>query len=144
MQLDGIIYDQIQLLSTEGNRAMDQRQLEQAVELWLDALDLLPEPKAQWQAAFWLNASLGEAYYQLGQFDQAIVVLNEAALYPEAQDNPYPFYMLGKAYWRLKHERSVEYLLKAYDLDGEGIFSADGVEGEICLQYLQDKGILKA
>lgn len=143
MQLDPAIYEQIQSLSAQGNTEIDQGHLNEAIALWQQALTLLPAPQNQWQAAFWLNASIGEAYYQLKQFDHAIAVLKEASLYPEAEDNPYPSYMIGKCYWRLEHEHSVEYLITAYDLDGEGIFSADGVEGEMCLQFLYDKGILK-
>ena len=142
MLLSETIYAEIQDLAGQGNEAIDQGRLGDAITLWQSALQLLPTPASQWQAAFWLYASMGEAYYQLAAFNEAITMFNQAASYPEAGDNPYPYYMLGKCYWHLKHERAPEFLLKAYDLDGEGIFSADLADGDNCLQYLYDRGLL--
>lgn len=142
MQLSETIYAEIQDLADQGNVAIDQGRLGDAITLWQSALQLLPTPASQWQAAFWLYASMGEAYYQLELFDEAIVVLNQALTSPESKENPYPYYMLGKCHWRLEHERAAEYLLQAYELDGQGIFAADMVDGEVCLQYLYDRGLL--
>lgn len=142
MQLDEAVYEELQDLADQGNLALDQGRLDEAISLWQQALALLPQPLTQWQAAFWLYASIGEAYYQQASYEKAIQVLVEAQSNPEAKGNPYPFYMLGKCYWRLNNERAVEYLLNAYELDGEGIFAADTIEGEDCLQYLYDRGAL--
>ena len=142
MQLDGAVYTAISDLADQGNIAMDQGQYQEAILLWEEALHYLPEPVTQWQAAFWLYASMAEGYYQLEDFEQAIAMLNLALECAEAKENPYPYYMMGKSYWRLNQEQAAEYLLKAYDLDGEGIFAADSVDGENCLQYLYDQGLL--
>lgn len=142
MQLPENLYTSLSSLADQGNTLLDQDQPKEAIRIWREALALLPEPADQWQAAFWLYASMGEAYYQLAAFNEAITMFNQAASYPEAGDNPYPYYMLGKCYWHLKHERAPELLLKAYDLDGEGIFSADLADGDNCLQYLYDRGLL--
>lgn len=142
MQLAEEVYEELQDLADQGNIALDQGRLSEAISLWQQALSLLPEPLNQWQATFWLYASMGEAYYQQASFEDAIQMLVQAQDNPEAKDNPYPYYMLGKCYWRLEHERAAEYLLKAYELDGEGIFAADTIEGEDCLQYLYDRGVL--
>ena len=51
--------------------------------------------------------------------------------------------MMGKCCWRVQHERAAEFLLKAYDLDGEGIFAADPVDGQECLQFLYGLGLIE-
>lgn len=142
MQLSDAIYNELSGLADQGNVSIDQGHFNEAILLWQEALQLLPEPVTQWQAAFWLYASIAEGYYQLERFDEAIVALTQAMECPEAKENPYPYFMLGKCYWRLNHERAAEYLLKAYDLDGEGIFAADTVDGDSCLQHLYDRGLL--
>ena len=142
MELSETVYEELQDLADQGNVALDQGRLTDAIALWQEAMELLPEPVQQWQAAFWLYASMGEAYYQLERFEDALTVLQQALSCPEGKENPYPYYMLGKSYWRLDHEHASDYLLKAYDLDGQGIFDADSLEGELCLQHLYDQGLL--
>lgn len=142
MQLSDAIYNELHGLADQGNVAIDQGRFNEAILLWEQALQLLPEPVTQWQAAFWLYASMAEGYYQLERFDESVASLTQAMNCPEAKENPYPYYMLGKCYWRLDHEQAAEYLLKAYDLDGEGIFAADTVDGDSCLQYLYDRNLL--
>ena len=51
--------------------------------------------------------------------------------------------MIGKCCWRVQHERAAEFLLKAYDLDGEGIFAVDPIDGQDCLQFLYDRGLIE-
>lgn len=142
MQLTDSIYDELHGLAEQGNIAIDEGRFNEAIALWEQALTLLPKPVNQWQAAFWLYASMAEGYYQLDQFDESITHLVLAQACPESKENPYTYYLLGKCYWRLSHEQAAEYLLKAYDLDGEGIFSADTVDGKGCLQYLYDRSLL--
>lgn len=142
VQLSDAIYETLSGLAEQGNIAIDHGEFNEAILLWQEALQLLPEPVAQWQAAFWLYASIAEGYYQLDDFDEAIAALTQALACVEAEENPYPYYMLGKCYWRINHERAAEHLLKAYDLGGEGIFTADTVDGGSCLQHLYDRGLI--
>ncbi|GAA5093123.1 MULTISPECIES: tetratricopeptide repeat protein [Paenalcaligenes] len=142
MHLQEELYQSLYELADQGNIALDQGRYEEAIVLWQQALDVLPAPVNQWQAAFWLYASMGEALYQLERYDEATAVLEQAAHNPEGKENPYPYYMLGKCAWRSGQDKAAKYLLKAYDLDGEGIFIADPVDGEACLAYLYDLGAL--
>lgn len=143
MQLAESIFIEIQDLADQGNLALDQGRFEEAISLWRQALGLLPPPAHKWQAAFWLYASIGQAYYQLQRYDEAMIALKQASQCPEGHENPYPYYMIGKCCWQVGHERAAEFLLKAYELDAEGIFTVDAVDGPECLQFLYEHGLIE-
>jgi len=64
MELPDKIYDEVDALSAEGNDLMDGERFDAAIDKWMQALDLLPEPKMDWEAYMWLSASIGDAQYQ--------------------------------------------------------------------------------
>src|SRR5690606_10985500 len=129
-------------LSEAGNECCDEEDYEGAIENWQQALALLPEPRQDWEAATWLYASLGDAYYQSDAYDMARDILYEALNCPEGQANPFIHYMLGKSLLRLDNERAVDVLLRAYMLDGTDIFDSDDEEGQECLALLEQNGLI--
>lgn len=143
MQLAESIFNDIQDLADQGNWALDEGRAEEAISLWQQALGLLPPPVHKWQAAFWFYASIGQAYYQLQRYDEAMIALKQATQCPEGFENPYPYYMIGKCCWQVGHERATTFLLRAYELDGERIFISDTLEGEQCLHYLYEHGLIE-
>lgn len=141
MELPDDIYEQIENLSEAGNECSDEDDFEGAIENWRQALALLPEPQQDWEAATWLYASLGDAYYQSADYGMAKDALFTALNCPDGQMNPFIHYMLGKALVRLDDETAIDELLRAYMLDGVDIFD-DEDEGQDCLQLLEDRGLL--
>ena len=142
-ELPDDIYEQIEALSEAGNNCADDEDWEGAIEHWRLALGLLPEPAVQWEAATWLYASLGDAYYQSSEYDLAKDALYSALNGPDGQANPFVHYMLGKTLWRLDEgDKAIDALLRAYMLDGVDIFDSDEDEGPDCLQLLEDRGLV--
>jgi tetratricopeptide (TPR) repeat protein len=142
MQLPKTISSQIDDLSSKGNDLCDESRFAQAIEKWRAAIELLPEPRVNWEAYTWLSASIGDAQYQAGQLDAARNSFYDALNGPGGQENPFIHYRLGQSLIRLKEEdRGIESLLKAYMLDGEEIFSADD-EGEKYLRKLRDRKLI--
>jgi len=143
MELPDDIYEQIEQLSEQGNDLCDEGDFAGAVKVWQEALELLPEPRAEWEAALWLHASIGDAYYQEGAWQDAKDALFDALNCPEATVNPFVHYMLGKTFLHLEDEEgAVDHLLRAYMLDGVEIFDTDEDEGPDALELLQQKGLI--
>jgi Flp pilus assembly protein TadD len=64
-ELDDEIYGRITELSDEGNELAEDDNFEAAVAKFSEALELIPAPKTDWEAATWLYASIGDMYYSL-------------------------------------------------------------------------------
>jgi tetratricopeptide (TPR) repeat protein len=71
MELPDKTYDAVVKLSRQGNDFMDAENFPEAICIWEKALNLLPEPKSDWEAAMWIYSSIGDAHYQLKQFREA-------------------------------------------------------------------------
>ena len=142
MELDDETYRKIEALSEEGNDLLEDGDWRGAVMKWRLALDLVPEPKSDWDAATWLYASIGDAQYQGGDVTQAKESLYDALNCPEGQQNPFVHLRLGQTLHALgEDKKSLDHLLQAYMLDGEDIFLLeDG--GEEDLQRLRDNKLI--
>ncbi|MEI2415177.1 hypothetical protein V8Z80_03250 [Orrella sp. JC864] len=141
-QLPDDIYAQIEALSEAGNDASDLGEHADAIVHWRRALALLPEPRREWEAYEWLQASIGDAHYQMGDYAQAKDCLFEALNTLAAQENAFAHYMLGKAMWHLGEEPAFDRLMRAYMLEGAEIFETDPPEGPQMLAALRERGLL--
>ena len=61
MELSDELYDRIEELSETGNEAMESEDYAKAISCFQEALDILPEPKEDWEAYLWLAGSIGDA-----------------------------------------------------------------------------------
>jgi len=141
MKLPGVLADKLDQLSERGNVLLDDRQdWRGAIEQWREALTLLPEPKRQWEAWTWLNASIGEAFWTGRALEDAKAALFDALNGPDGHINPFILLRLGQTLVDLGDtERGVEYLLRAYMLDGEDVFERDG---RPYLKLLRDRNLI--
>ena len=139
MELPLEIYDKVDDLSSEGNDFCDAGQFDDAIAKWSEALDLLPEPKSDWEASTWLWASIGDAEYQRGKLTEARTAFFDALNGPDGQSNAFIHYRLGQCEIKLgNQDNGVEHLLRAYMLDGDRIFS-DEKDGAEFLNHLKDR-----
>ena len=142
MELPSEIYDQIEALSAEGSDLFDQSDYPAAVDKWSAALALLPEAKTEWDAFTWLSASIGDAHYALGNFEDARHALFDALNGPGGTENPFAHYRLGQTEIKIGNEdNGVKHLLEAYMLDGEEIFLGED-DGVTFLQKLKDRKLV--
>ncbi len=144
MELPDELYERIETLSEEGNDLLDGGNPAKACEVWREAYALLPTPRTDWEAATWLSASIGDACYQMQDYPAARDALMDALNTTDGLNNPFVYYMLGKALRQLGDEKAINYLLRAYMLDGEDIFDSDEEEGPECLRILQDEGLARS
>lgn len=141
MELPDDIYEQVTELSEQGNTCMDADDHAGAMRCWLEALDKLPAPANDWEAYTWLCASLGDASFMSGHFPEALQYFVDALNGPDGHANPFILYRVGQCHeLQGQRDQALEYLLRAYALDGEDIFDADD-EGGKYLALLRQHGL---
>jgi tetratricopeptide (TPR) repeat protein len=97
-----------------------------AEKKYLEALDLIPKPKTEWEASTWLYVALGEVYFFSSKYLEAISFFSEALKCPEGLGNPLINLRMGQCYYELGNYGSAKgYLLKAYMVEGKEIFEGE-------------------
>ena len=90
-----------------------------------DWLDILPEPKEDWEAYLWLAGSIGDAYFMMRNYGKSLGFFRKCCNIGET-DNPFILLRLGENYLELEDEtNATEFLLRAYMLEGNKIFKED-------------------
>jgi len=137
MNLPKSISNEIDALCEQGNVLFDENKFAGAIDKWLAALRLLPEPRAEWAAYAWLSASIGDAQYQLSRWDAARESFYDALNSEDGRANPFVHYRLGQCWLKAgNEEEGLASLLQAYMLDGEDIFGVES-DGPGLLQRLR-------
>ena len=72
MELSDELYDRIEELSETGNEAMESEDYAKAISCFQEALDILPEPKEDWEAYLWLVGSIGDAHFMMGNYGKSL------------------------------------------------------------------------
>lgn len=123
MELDDKIYDQIVALAGTGDDFAAKELFESAVSHYRQALDLLPYPGTDWEAATWLYVALGDALFNLKEFDLALDAYERALMSTDGAGNPYIWFSLGTAFYELGNlEKAKTHFMSAYMLDGDELF----------------------
>jgi tetratricopeptide (TPR) repeat protein len=126
MTLPPDISENLDRLSEEGNAMSEEAKYDAAIAKWAEALDLIPEPKSDWEASTWLYASIADSYYQQSMFEDAQAACYDALNASGGQSNPFIHYRLGQCKVKLGNiSGGVQHLLRAYMLDGREIFAKD-------------------
>nr|USU34169.1 tetratricopeptide repeat protein [Methylobacterium sp. OTU13CASTA1] len=121
--LPDAIFKDVEDLSECGNTHMQAGLYDAAVVVWQQALRLLPPPQAQWDAALWLHASIGDAFRAKGEITAALDSFQNAARCADGAVNPFVLFSIGACNVDSGHEDvAVDPFLRAYMLEGEGIF----------------------
>ena len=136
VELPEDIQEQMEALSEQGEEAFDQGRYEEALDIYNQALSILPEPRENWEAYVWLKAAMGDACFLMDRFDDGLDHFYEAYTAAGPQNmNPFIVYRLGQIYRRLDdEENAVEFLMRAFLLEGEDVF-----EDEDDLVYLRNR-----
>lgn len=124
MELSDAIHERITQLSREGDDLADNGRYREAVEKYLQAFELLPEPKTDWEACTWLLAAIGDANFNSKNYEQASAALNDAMHCPGAIGNPFIHLRLGQSQFELGNlDRANDELARAYMGAGKEIFA---------------------
>ena len=121
------IQDALEELCDQGNEAMDDGEFLEAIGFFERALAILPKPADEWEPYGWLQAAIGDAYYGMDEFPEALDHFHRAYTFAGPDEvNPFVLLRLGQCYRRLNdRENAAEYLLRAYMLEGEDLFAEE-------------------
>ena len=139
-ELPDDIYDRVTELSEQGNDLLDRGDTKAAISIWRSALQLLPEPRRQWDAAVWLHASIGDAQREDGDLNAALDSFLQAAASGDGYANSFVQLGIGTCLYDLgRYEESTDPLLRAYMGEGEEIFAESDPK---YLDYLRKRRLL--
>ncbi|MFY0253590.1 tetratricopeptide repeat protein [Chitinophaga sp. 30R24] len=120
------IYEQVEILSEEGNALADEDDFDGAIAKFTTALTLLPEPRSAWEASTWLYASIGDMYFFKEDYTMAADHFFNALNGPDAQSIGFVHLRLGESLYELQQsDKALEHLLRAYMLEGTEIFEEE-------------------
>jgi|GEM_PF-130480 len=125
IELSDAILNQIESWSEEGNEYFDDEEYEKAIDVWKEALATIPKPQNIYSESLWLETSIGDAYFMLGDHENAFLYFLNAKsnIEENAYENAFIMLRVGQLYFEDNDlENAQEYLLRAYMLDGIEIF----------------------
>jgi hypothetical protein len=126
LEIPDDIHKNIQRLCAQGDANLEARDFPRAYENFMTALELVPEPKYDFEATTWILAALGDMYFFSNDFAQLRNVLTDAMHCPGAIGNPFLHLRLGQAQFELESfERAADELCRAYMGAGKDIFEND-------------------
>ena len=128
---------EIQRLSAKGDALAGEQKYSEAIPVYWQAWDLLPEPKTEWEAATWLLAAIGDANFLGRDYTAGKDNLTTAMRCPNATGNPFLHLRLGQCQLELGVlDRAADELMRAYMSAGTEIFKDQDPK---YLRFLQSK-----
>ncbi|MCC2591912.1 hypothetical protein LKO27_00510 [Tessaracoccus sp. OS52] len=132
------VHAEVTRLFEEGSNYEDLNAPDAAVECHIKALELLPAPRTQWEAATLVYTALADALGALNRWGEAFDALQLALQSPGGRENGYVWLRLGDAHKADgRTPQALEAYTSAYMLEGEELFE-DNPED---LGWLRKEGI---
>jgi tetratricopeptide (TPR) repeat protein len=126
MEIDHTVHLSIVSLSEEGDMLADQYCFIEALEKYHEALNLLPKPVENWDAALWLFVAIGDAYFFDKNFSEAFEWFKKSIYTTDGAGNPFVHMRLGECALELhdiKYAR--DELMRAFMLGGTELFDEE-------------------
>lgn len=126
MELNNKLYNEILNLCEEGDCLVENLNFDKAIKKYLEALNLVPEPKMNWECSTWIYTALGDTYYIKKDYGKAKHFLYNALNCPDGFTNPFILLRLGESLSEIgENEKAKNFLLEAYMLEGKNIFEEE-------------------
>ncbi len=123
MPLDDELHADIMSLCDRAEQHAGEGEFDLAIPLYQQALDRLPQPVEDFEAATFILSSMGDAAFQQTRYEEAVRFLEQAVHGFRGQGNPFIHLRLGQALWESGDTlRGAEELARAFAAGGEGVF----------------------
>jgi hypothetical protein len=121
------LHERIEARCTRGDAFARSRQFAEAIREYDAAWELLPEPKASWEAALWILAAIGDAHLRSGDWWACRKVLQEALKgCAGAVENLFIRLRLGQSLFELGEMReATNWMALAFLMEGKRLFAAE-------------------
>ena len=122
-QLSAQTQDDVDRLCARGDAHADQFRFPEALALYWEAWDLLPEPKIDCGAATWILAAVGDANFLGRDYEAGRDNLSTVMHCPGGIGIPFLHMRLGQCQYELgDHDKAIDELTRAYMDGGEDLF----------------------
>lgn len=126
MELKDELHEKIVTICSQGNKLVNRSEYKNAIKMFLKALELVPEPRYNWAASTWIYTALGDTCFMNKDYNASKEFLYEAINCPDGMGNPFVLLRLGESLYELGDvDKSKEFLLRAYILEGYSIFYSE-------------------
>jgi len=126
MELNKSIHEKLRLLCERGDQLADEEKYTEALEIFKEAFELIPEPKESWEATTWVVAGIGDMRFLLQQYQKGIDILSFGMVCPNAVGNPFLHLRLGQCQFEINDmEEAADEFTRAYGVAGAEIFEAE-------------------
>jgi tetratricopeptide (TPR) repeat protein len=111
----------------KGDALAKQRQFDKALAEYEAAWAFLPEPKADWEAALWILAAIGDTHFLSGDWEACQDALQEAVQgCAGALENPFIRLRLGQSLFELgERPEAANWMAPAFLMEGTRLFEAE-------------------
>lgn len=141
MEMSDELYDKILELTEEGDEYCEDENWEEAIKCFEKALELVPEPKYDWETSTWIYAALADAYFYEEKYEDSSYFLNQAMMCPDGLGNPFIIVRLAECHYELGNiEKADELFFEAYMLEGIEVFDDEDEYKDHIYKLLKEKG----
>jgi tetratricopeptide (TPR) repeat protein len=124
-KLPNELRETIDKLCQKGDQFAQIDQLDDALDQYEAAWELLPDPKDQWPAATWILMAAGDIYFEKRDFVAASETLQEALCYPDGE-HKFIQLRLGQSLLEIGDLNAAANMLEsAFQNGGEEIFDGE-------------------
>jgi len=121
--------EQIKQLCGEAYKAYDQQDHKTALRVFYQAWLKLPKPQHDHLESSWVLAGIGDCYFKLRQFQQAIEALSSALHCPSGDQSAFIHLRLGQCLLDIGETGSARRsIFKAYQLGGQKAFEQESLK----------------
>ncbi len=131
-QLDGKLTEKatdIKQICSDGYSYYDGGDFERALRLFYKAWLMIPSPQSDFLEAGWVLTAIGDAYFKLHKYKQAITALESCLHCPGINGNPFVHLRLGQSLIETGDiTKARKELLKAYQTSGKTVFENEPIK----------------
>ena len=93
----------------KGNLFEEEERYEEALQTWIEGLNLIPEPRQFYSETVWFLASIGDVYFKKGMYQQSHKCFDEARgnLSGAGYGNPFIMLRLGECCLEIGDEKNI-------------------------------------
>ncbi|MBB3168186.1 tetratricopeptide repeat protein [Simiduia aestuariiviva] len=124
--LPSALLEHIKSLCATGYQHYDQHAYEPALRTFYQAWVLLPKPQTQYHAAGWVLTALGDCYFQMEKWPQALEAISSALFCPNAEKNLFALMRKGQILYKQGDIAAARVaLFKVYSSGGQSLLAKE-------------------
>ncbi|MEZ6134462.1 MAG: tetratricopeptide repeat protein [Pirellulaceae bacterium] len=125
-ELPPSIHSRLKAICENADRLVEESELSEALALYREAWALIPENWTEWEASTWILSSVGEVYFRMGKFEEALERYSRAVQCPNGIGNPYIHLRLGQLHFELGNlKKAADEFARAFMGAGDEIFQKE-------------------